>query len=189
MPKASLLDRITAAFSGATDELADIRRQIEVLREQRGRVVGAPLSAEETRQRIHGLLDAERQDFDRRLAYGLSAAARPGARIADVDLFSIRCRGERDPDAGSVVQRADLAGLFAWLMGDELKSRLDPVIDRLADGGITEAERADRLKEIDNKARMLEVREEQVISEAESAGMTIARREDADPRVVLEVEG
>lgn len=188
MPKASLLDRITAAFSGASDELASLRHQIEVLREQRARVETAPLSASETRQRIHKLLDAERQDFERRLAYGLSAAARPGARIADVDLLTLTCRSERDPDAGVTKQRADLAGLITFLMGDELRSRLDPVIDALADGGISSSERSERIAEIDAKIHAAETREEELIDEAERAGMQIARRADADPAVVLEVQ-
>jgi len=51
--------------------------------------------------------------------------------------------------------------------------------------GLPQDERAARLKEINQQLLALEMSEEAMIEEAEAAGIRIARRVDANPRVVL----
>ena len=54
--------------------------------------------------------------------------------------------------------------------------------------GVGQAERVKGLAELDARIFDLEVREEEMIVEAEEAGFDVERRPDADPSVVLGIE-
>lgn len=185
--KSSLFAAIREALADTTRSIDELRGQIAALQHERERIAGAPLDADSIRKRVFGLLESEGQAFAHRLRFGLGAARVPNSRPYEIQSLTVGCRNERDPDAGITTQRADLTGLLVWLVGDVVRERLEPVIAQLGDGGINNTERVERLAELDSKLLGFERQEEALIVEAETAGMRIVRRPDADPRVVLEV--
>jgi len=76
---------------------------------------------------------------------------------------------------------------MAWLHRDSLIERLAFAIDAIADdaNALTLEQRTDQIRKIDRDRLAIEREEEHWVSEARSAGATILRRPDADPRAVL----
>lgn len=84
-------------------------------------------------------------------------------------------------------QQADLTSLFATFMGpDAILAALEPHIQKLLDGP-SNAQRVERLAAIADELDRLENVEEDLVSEAEAAGVPVARRGDARPEIVLRV--
>jgi hypothetical protein len=85
----------------------------------------------------------------------------------------------------------NLLALFTWLHRDELIGDLEDLIDEVA-GDDEQALSPDqkRAKEAEVLAAILqfERQEEALIEALEASGATIARREEADPRAVLNIE-
>lgn len=81
------------------------------------------------------------------------------------------------------------AAFFVWLLSDEIKAKLGAMIDQ-ADvvGALTDDEREQRFRELRAHRLELERLEEATIFAAEGEGMFIARRADADPMAILEVQ-
>lgn len=81
------------------------------------------------------------------------------------------------------------ASLFVWLMRDEIKAKLGALIERGDDAdALTDDEREKRFGALSARRLELERLEEATIVAADAAGMFIARRADADPRAILEVQ-
>lgn len=118
--------------------------------------------------------------------------------------FDPRIRGGRDPinlarqlalgvvtgagDAGTLIGKGG-APFLVWLFADQIEARLHAMVDE-ADltGAMSDAQQADALAEVAAERLALEREEEALIRIGEAQGMTIVRRADADPRVVLMVE-
>lgn len=80
--------------------------------------------------------------------------------------------------------------LLAWLAGPALGEKLKAEINRFYATeplALSPAERAARLAAIDTKILGFEFEEEDLIAEAESLGLELDRRLDANPAVVLNV--
>lgn len=96
----------------------------------------------------------------------------------------------RSPDIPEALNRSEYAlNLIAWLDGDRLKKKLFAGIDAFykdhqgaVDGDDTVAS-APKLRK---RLFELEVEEERLIQTAESQGLVIHRRADADPEAILE---
>lgn len=89
------------------------------------------------------------------------------------------------------IPEIDLHALFCWLHRDQLISSIEAEIEQNADDkeALTESERAEKIKKAKD-ALLADARaEEQLIVTAEAAGFAIARRENADPRAVLQITG
>jgi hypothetical protein len=75
-----------------------------------------------------------------------------------------------------------------WALADHIREKLAAKIEAAYAGGITgieDAERERQLARIDADIADCEAAEETMIRAAQEAGITIARRSDADPRAVL----
>ena len=80
------------------------------------------------------------------------------------------------------------APLFFMLMGDTIRAALKAEVAKFYQGktpGLSAAERAAKLDQLDAEIFEREVEEEKLISEAEDAGLQVDRRPDADPVAVL----
>ena len=73
-----------------------------------------------------------------------------------------------------------------WLLGDTIKASLLAKVDAMDYvPGLPRAERVKRREQLAMQLHTLEVKEEELICEAELANLPIYRRADADPAVVL----
>ena len=81
---------------------------------------------------------------------------------------------------------AALCSLFPNLIREKLIAEVDRRLEERP-SGLPTAERPAALAEIDAAIRKFGVEEEQIITEAEAAGIELDRRGDADPRIVLSV--
>ena len=80
-----------------------------------------------------------------------------------------------------------LPALMAAAMREQLSAYLDAAIEDDYEGRLfgTEAEREQRLAETHADIRLLEVAEERLIRAAEAAGLSILRRDEANPEIVI----
>lgn len=84
--------------------------------------------------------------------------------------------------------REQIVDLIAWLDPEKLKASLKAEVASIYSKGVHEIDdekRAKRLAEIESEIFILGKREELAIVAAESAGILINRREDADPKAIL----
>ncbi|GLI93667.1 hypothetical protein [Methylocystis echinoides] len=85
----------------------------------------------------------------------------------------------------------DAFALLAWLHRDTIIQRICAEIDAVADdrSALDPAQRAKKLAQADAAILLAEREEEAAICEALSRGFLIDRREDADPRAIVGIEG
>lgn len=175
MSQQTLSGRINALFNSATRDLANLREQISDLKQQRDKIALGRLTKNETIQRLNEFVDNEAAGFDAKHRFA-NAAATSDATPRDITGFH--------------VWQGDAGPLLCWLLGDAIKFRFAELVEECGiPEGLPANKRAEAIRELDTRIYALEVAEEAVIMDAEAAGMTIPRREDCDPRVVLEVKG
>lgn len=89
-----------------------------------------------------------------------------------------------DPPAAA---RVDAAALIAWALGPALIAAIDREIDELSDDqkALTKEQRKERQDQILADRLATEREEESLIERAETEGLPVSRRSDADPRAVL----
>lgn len=144
------------------DAVAKFRSQIADLKAERRALSNAPVSKAEAEASI----DAYLTDAAKRYRGVIDRLAQRG------ELHSLAANDE--PEA-----------FAAFMHGDQIKARLMTAVEpRLADG-MDAGERERQITEIDTKILAAERDEEQTIQQAESEGLEITRRHDANPRVVL----
>jgi hypothetical protein len=152
-----------------TDAVDRVRDEITAAAAQAATVAGAPPAADEIRQRVRAQI--------------AGIASRSSAMIVGpqgVHQWPTALIGVHPvPDAFAII---------AMLFPDKLAALAEGMMTGV-EGGITSRDRAARLKELAETALALNRDEETLIREAESQGLSIARRGDADPRAVLGVSG
>lgn len=175
-----MIKRITAALSGASKAAADVRGAVEGIRSDRLR-----------------LLD-QRDEIENRATPRDEAIAAVDAepdRLADaaVESMSIRSlmRPATSPRFDPNVLPADLFGLLIATSRDAVRDLIVGKIDDFVAAYPTmpATEKAAAIAAIDAELFELELAEEAAIRAAESAGLAIERREDADPQAVLAADG
>ncbi|MDN3518315.1 hypothetical protein QWY84_11890 [Aquisalimonas lutea] len=153
-----------------------VREQIQTTRRERERLAEAPLTKDEVAERVDSWLTE--QASRARIDLLASDFAAPGRREGNPFRLPVR-RG----DQSSV----DVGPLMASLFRDQVR---EAILQELPedDGAVAMAERPGKLAELEKKIRELERHEENLIVEAEAAGVEIQRRPDASPDVILNVE-
>lgn len=161
------------------DAVEKIRAELAELDSAWTEIEAAPAPITEMRQRmieaVHAIAERDRPDFNAR------------ARVGDPARLADRFRLNTHP-GGSIIGDGG-ASFFVWLLQDEIIKRVgillsgSPQKDALSDDA-----REARFAEINARRLLLERQEEALIIAAASLGQRIARRRDADPRAVLEVE-
>jgi len=155
-----------------------------------------PAALAALRERI-AALGAERE--------ALKAAGVPVAEaVGALDSYLTRQQAEWTPDAAVFLQRAvppghafngilprtehtNFEGFLATLLGEALRPRLVASIEAAAVGRLllSDAERAERLREIETEMHVATVTEERYAQRVEAGGRPAQRRADAPPVAVL----
>jgi hypothetical protein len=158
---------------GTPTKGTDVGAEIDRLRVDIGKVVAertalavAPVPLAEAAQRLDDHLDGLAAQWEP----PVGDYVRPVYAPSGADSFS---------PYKPIVLLANLAP-----MRDALHARLRSVYERQP-ASVPSADRPARAADLATRQRQLELAEEQLILEAEQAGHLIARRPDADPRVVL----
>jgi len=176
--------------NGLKNTSSSLRNRVEELRAKIGRAMAqradletSPVPVAEQVSRLCNWIDRQANGCD--LVYGLGHFRAPvPERGYSPTLFLSAVRGGQRS-----VAEADLGPLLCALFGDELKQRLASVIE--ASGvktGLPLAERPAMLAKVASELDQLELEEERLIVEAETAGMFILRRDDARPEIILSLD-
>jgi len=168
------------------DQIEQLRADIAKLREQAEWLKNAPLCIAEAKARadvyVNGL--AAVGISDRIGCFFSNDSTASDLMSLQKNVFSI---GDGEgPVCGMVT--IDIAPIIGSLLPDLLRARLHDLIDEhadLMDCGPPAEERRAELADVERKLFDAEHQEEKLIVEAESEGIDIARRRDADPAAVL----
>ena len=151
------------------DSLAEIRSRIEDLKDRRDEILSLPVNVE---------VAVERAEKWARYQVVSAQQAAPGPAHFCIspkrwnDAYHPHC----DPGVAAL---AYLGSAFIEAVKQEVIAAYGD------DQGVTESERQDLVAQNDHEILEAELSEESIIRQAEQQGMTIDRREDADPRAVL----
>ena len=156
------------------------REKITALQAERHEIAEAPVPRQEALANVRQFLAIRAKDFDRSLT--LSSVINPNANPGQQNLILPMI----DLGTDSVLQ-----GLLCRLIPKEIETMMMSAVDtHLSEhaAGLPSAERPARLAELDAKILKHGQREEKLIREAETSGLEIVRRADADPLVVLGID-
>ncbi len=166
----------------AQTDIKTLRDEIAALKEERKRVAAAPRPKDVAAADLDRVLTARADAFANRI--DVLPLALPGHNPFDLDVIP-------HVNLSSPADRAEFEEFMLFAAGDVIRRRLVETLDRWYASQpckpMTDEERAAALAKIDARLSELEGDEEATISTAEVNGMLIARRPDADPRVVLGV--
>jgi len=163
----------------ATTAVAAVRQDLDALDAEWEQVSSAPAPVCDLRARMVEAVER----IAARGAPQINATSREG------DPVNIgRCLALATHESGTFIGDGG-SSFFVWLMRDEIIARVGELIDATPQTGVlTTAERAERFAEIAARRLELERLEEGIISSAAEKGQFIARRREADPRAILEIE-
>jgi hypothetical protein len=183
MAKSNAAKAIKAKMSEMRQSVAGVREQIGGLKADRERISSLPIPFDEAAagldERIGSLVSKYRADWAiGRLPYA-------DRELADIEIA---------PTLGIDVIGDPLVVALVFFSADQIRDRLKKELRqqyaKLEKAGampMATAERVAALVKIDESIREAELEEESLITEAEEIGLSIARREDADPAIFLEV--
>lgn len=166
-----LLSAFKSAPAISAADVETVRERIVALTEERARIEALPRPPEETLERLEAFLD---ECVDR----------------ADLSYFTGKFRWGTasslpvlNAEGGAILALA----LISYCCRDVVMSRLGEIVADQFEGKqfATAEEQARLLAEADAEILQLSKAEERAIRAAEAAGVSIARREDAMPAVVL----
>lgn len=163
----SALAGVRSVFAAFSQGLEDIRSQIEDLKAERDTIERMPV---------------DEATAHRRAEMWVSSAVTNAMKSAHSPL-----RFVADPSRWRLPSFDVLAETMIAYRGDALASAMKQEISEIyqSEKGLTDAERADRLADLDHSLLSAELSEEALIREAEASGIAVSRRADADPRAVL----
>lgn len=178
----SAIDTIQQTGESARAEIASARNKIEAFQAERDELESGYLPAKEVAQRFNDQVDREAAKFS--AEYFLDPHLRNNGRSVDCAIFEIGAR------PGPYAHTVDVGPLLAFLFGNELKARITEYIETLdCPDSPQSVDRPALIKKLDAKIRAIEIEEESLITEAESAGIHVVRHPDASPEVILEWNG
>lgn len=167
-----------------TAEVEKLRRKVRTLKGEMEDLELGRLTATETRERLHQWVDLQAERVD---AFGLVASATIGSDAINGQAFKTSADGIVQGAATNAT--VGIAPYLAWLDPEAMKRRLTAELEAHADELCSDTPAKDRaaaLKKARTELRTLETTEERLIVEAQSAGITIARRPDINPEIILE---
>jgi hypothetical protein len=165
-------------FAGIASYREDVNEKISLLR----------TGISEKKSKISGFNElpfSEKEIMER------SAVVFDDAFLAHSDIIELRHRVSRFIRGDSVILNPhEMLFLWAFFVNRE-KTRKEFVefmaSCAAAQGGISRRERMKNVVALNKELHQMEMEEEQIISQAEDEGISITRRGDADPKVVLGV--
>lgn len=168
-------DGISSAIKAAMQPLTDIRQQIAELTEKRSAVRIEARSRAETLESLRMMIEA-RAEAGKELVEALANAAQYTTGHFDLVPFTL-----------SIDQvRANLQSMVAFLNRDRLLEEIEAAVNRHVPAdrpGLKEA--TTERERLDREIHALAVKEETMVRELEAAGLSVQRRADANPEIVL----
>lgn len=164
-------------------QLNDIRERINTLKGEVQTLENAPISRTEAAEKI------ERWITDSAACFDADTIVESAATAGGIDESPFRLTSIPTPDG--LGAEGSLAPVMCWLMGDTLKDKLLSRLDAIAPDACSTKDAAQRDKLLATKHKslyQLEVDEEAEIDRLEAQGVTIARRRDCRPEIVLGME-
>lgn len=170
---------LEARVNALRDQIAETQARLEHASE-------GYLPRDEYAGRVSAWLDSQAEAFAQRAEYQVSSLRVPGPPQA-VEFGALPVRGGQV--VGGAIAEANIAPLLAWLLGDVLKAKLKALIEATPyKQGPPSSDRARLRSELQTQLDSLELREEALVMEAESIGLTLAPRPDCRPDIVLSLE-
>lgn len=155
------------ALGGARKSIEDTRDQIADLKAKRATIEATPV---------------DRAESERRLDYEMQRSVQQHLPAPYFGALVERDRRFYASDFDTVFARSPFA-MFAAMFPDETRAFL---LRNLPTNGLSDADRAKRVKALDAQIMKLERAEETALREIEAAmGATMPRRPDASPEVLL----
>ncbi len=163
-------------------KVAGLRKQITGLNEQLHALIEHGVSKDEFIRRVCNWVDVQAGSFNP--MYGISALRSPKAS-GGVSVFQSSVQGSHH-DTPLVVAETDLGPMLCFLFADVIKKRLaDTIRESSYEEGISTEERPDLIALVKEELECLEIEEERLILEAASFNITIPRRDDSRPEIIL----
>lgn len=159
-------------------DIDEVRSQITAIDAETSRVDQAPIPAADIKRRIADLVD----EFAGGGKPTIRPRARDGVPANLPSLFSNHSFHEKiTPEAGT--------GFFVWLLRDLIVDRMNELVDATpTPDALSDDDRARLLVTLAARRFEAERKEEALILGAEGQGVVIARRRDANPFVVFELQ-
>jgi hypothetical protein len=155
-----LVKSVQNAREEISSSIGALRHAIATMKDERERVLGTPVTLEAAEARVDEWVDGRVSHFI--MVDGYSQLPGNWSKPVLPDDF-------KQPPRSYLPRESDLLQTLAYYLKDAL----------------AEAERKDRLAELDRNILDAEMSEESIIRDAEASGFSIPRRRDADPRAVL----
>ncbi len=163
------------------NELEALRERIRALKSERLEIIAQPLSRATVQRLTERVVDEAHRQGKRALGIAIARAA-AGQALAPL---SVRASGAIDGATGTAKLSMDLSPLLVTLLGqDRVKELLLQACDDLPEG-LDPPARILRLAKIDADLEALERDEEDRIVELENQGVSIMRRPDARPELII----
>lgn len=179
----SAVSKFTAVAAAGQRQVDELRVQIRSVLDEISWIETSPPPKDEVKQRIAAAVDREAARFLEQAQLGDLVH-----RGEISELLSLR--GASQLIAGGSVASAtlELAPVLSFLFQETIKARLCEALDKslvdYSEGPATD-DRSALLQSARDRLHALEVEEENLVLEAEAAGIEIHRRADANPAIVL----
>ncbi len=157
------------------DELDALRLQVRNLKAKIAAVRNAPASPDEQHAALAGWIDSQAKSFAADMAGQFD-----GLGTQSLNDFSLL-----PPVWADTLLPSRLSGLLCFLLRDQLHDKL---ANLLPHGGTSLDKRLSAIATLETELFSVEVQEEELITQAESFGINLLRRADADPAAILSVE-
>ncbi|MBX5202236.1 hypothetical protein [Rhizobium sp. NZLR1] len=192
-----ILDKLRAASKKAVDARTDLQLAVEELRNELFKLNGerfhieeAPISREETAAKIKLHLDHLEGEAMRRWVPSTFRSSASGKMAPNADgvfhLSGIAGSGGGGGFFATPNTFQGVGGLCVLGFRNQIEAALLAHAIAASPGdGLSESERAAKLRKIDADIDAAERAEEHLIREAESAGIVVHRRRDARPEIYL----
>jgi len=179
-------EALAAMREGIGGQLESLRAEIAELRDQLESVDDGAVPKAEYTARVAAWVDDQAQQFAQGAEFAISALRLPRAQPREVTVAQIPVRGGGSDE---IIAAADAGPLLCFLFADTLKERLGQLIEQSAYiQGPPSGERDRMRAEIEEELDRLESEEEALIVEGEAVGLTLHRRPDARPSIILALE-
>lgn len=153
-----------AAGQQINDGVSEVRQHIQNMKRERRTVINLPVSKETTFERVDSMFEIILRDA--RYFYPKPEHfSRPDFQFPHINADTV------------------LIAQMASTMVEQMKAEIEAFYASAT--GVSDDERASKLRDIDRKILDAELAEESMIRAAETSGFPITRRRDADPRAVL----
>lgn len=170
-----------------TDELTELRARIAALKAERDVLLDGPVPRQEFKARASAWVDRLAKEFNEDVRHRLTSFRGSGRHplFPSDTTAALVARGRAHPRFEGQSE-IDMGPMLCWLMGGEIKRKFAALID--SDDyqeGLGTAERPDALARLAADLDAAELREEELIGRADEAGLSIPRRDDVRPEIVL----